>query len=191
MVEPENKSGKDFRLRASLPRVFRYAAVALFAVTILLVVAGFYRARSKSTFKLKSEHTQLSTDVTAEIHGYERLETDGGLSKYYIKADHAKTFSDNHQELDNAYIEVFDKEGNPADKMTAQRVLYVPAENKNFTAYMNGDVHIETRDALKIKTNNIVYNRTNETADADELIEFERENVRGWVFVDRRHGQIV
>ncbi len=182
MAVEDNKSDKNFRLRASLPRIFRYAAMAFLAVTILVVVAGFYRARSKSTFKLKSEHTQLSTDVTAEINGYERLETDGGLLKYYIKADYAKTFSDNHQELENAYIEVFDDAGNPADKMTAQKVLYVPAENKNFTAYMNGDVNIETRDALKIKTNNITYNRANETADADELIEFERENVRGKSF---------
>ena len=165
-----------------MPRIFRYASIVLFAVTVLVVVAGFYRARSKSTFKLKSEHTQLSTDVTAEISGYERLETDGGLSKYYIKADYAKTFSDNHQELENVYIEVFDDSGNPADKMTAQKVLYVPAENKNFTAYMNGDVHIDTRDGLKIKTNNIVYNRANETADADELIEFERGNVSGKSF---------
>ena len=179
MAEREHKSVKDFQLRAQLPRVFRYTAIGLLAVTILVVVAGFYRARSKSTFKLKSEHTQLSTDVTAEINGYERLETDNGLSKYYIKADFAKTFSDNHQELENAYIQVYDDAGNPTDKMTAQKVLYVPAENKNFTAYMNGDVNIETRDALKIKTNNIVYNRANETADADELVEFERGNIRG------------
>ncbi len=176
------RNDKSYKLRANLPRIFRYGAIGLLAVTLLVVVAGFYRARSKSTFKLKSEHTQLSTDVTAEISGYERLETDGGISKYYIKADHAKTFADNHQELENAYIEVFDEAGNPGDKMTAQRVLYVPAENKNFTAYMNGDVNIETRDALKIKTNNIVYNRANETADADELVEFERENVRGKSF---------
>ena len=182
MAERDNKNVRDFKLRANLPRIFRYTAIALLAVTVLVVVAGFYKARSKSTFKLKSEHTQLSTDVTAEINGYERLETDGGISKYYVKADHAKTFSDNHQELENAYIEVFDDAGNPADKMTAQKVLYVPAENKNFTAYMNGDVNIETRDALKIKTNNIIYNRATETADADELIEFERENVRGRSF---------
>ena len=137
MAIGDKKSIKDFRLRASMPRIFRSASIVLFAVTVLVVVAGFYRARSKSTFKLKSEHTQLSTDVTAEISGYERLETDGGLSKYYIKADYAKTFSDNHQELENAYIEVFDDSGNPADKMTAQKALYVPAENKNFTAYID------------------------------------------------------
>ena len=182
MATRENKSVKDFQLRASLPRIFRYAAVGLLAATVLVVVAGFYRARSKTAFKLKGEHTQLSTDVVAEVNGYERLETDGGILKYYIKADNAKTFSDNHQELENAYIEVFDDAGNPADKMTAQKVLYVPAENKNFTAYMNGDVQIETRDALKVKTNNIIYNRASETADADELVEFERENVRGRSF---------
>lgn len=182
MAADDNKNVRNYRLRASLPRIFRYAAIALFAVTVLVVVAGFYRARSKTTFKLKSEHTQLSTDVTAEINGYERLETEGGISKYYIKADHAKTFSDNHQELENAFIQVFGDTGEPTDKMTAQKVLYVPAENKNFTAYMNGDVNIETRDALKIKTENITYNKATETADADEQIEFERENVKGSSF---------
>ncbi len=182
MAKQDNRNVKDFKLRASLPRIFRYGAIGLLAVTVLVVVAGFYRARSNSTFKLKSEHTQLSTDVTAEINGYERLETDNGISKYYLKADHAKTFSDNHQELENAYIEIFDDAGNPADKMTAQKVLYVPGENKTFTAYMNGDVNIETRDKLKIKTSNIIYDRARDTADADELVEFERENVRGKSF---------
>lgn len=182
MPKRDTKNIKDLQLRASLPRIFRYAAIGLLAATVLVVVVGFYRARSKTAFKLKGEHTQLSNDVTAEVNGYERLETDGGISKYYIKADNAKTFSDNHQELENAFIAVFDDAGNPADKMKAQKVLYVPAENKNFTAYMNGDVQIETRDALKIKTNNIIYNRASETADADEIVEFERENVRGKSF---------
>ena len=179
MAKRDNKNVKEFRLRASLPRIFRYASVGLLAVTILVVVAGFYRTRSNSSFKLKSEHTQLATDVIAEVNGYERLETDGGVSKYYVKADYAKTFSDNHQELENAYFEVYDEAGNLADKMTAHKVLYVPEENKNFTAYMKGDVQIETRDALKIKTNNIIYNKAGEVADADELVEFERENIRG------------
>src|SRR6185295_5314162 len=142
VAENDSKNVSNYRFRASLPRIFRYLAVGFLVVTLLVVVAGFYRARSKSTFKLKGEHTQLSTDVTAEINGYERLETDNGLSKYYIKADLARTYSDNHQELENAFIQIYDDVGGPADKMTAQKVLYIPAEQKNFTAYMNGDVHI-------------------------------------------------
>lgn len=179
MQERSSDNLKGYHLRANLPRFFRWAALFLLAVTIAVVAIVFLRGSNNSPFRLKSEHTQLSTDVTADVNGYERLESENGVSKYYIKAERAKTFSDNHQELENAYFEIYDAEGNVANKMTAQQVLYVPEENKNFTAYMRGDVNIETSQALKVKTNNIVYTKANETADADELVEFERENVRG------------
>ena len=177
---PENTppNQKEFQLRAKLPQYFRIAAICAIGITILAVVAGFYRARSRSSFKLKSEHTQLSTDVVAEVHGYERLETDGGITKYFIKADHARTFSDNHQELENMYLEVFDKDGSSIDKMTAESALYIPEADKNFTAYLKGNVQIETGEALKIRTNHITYSKKSETAEADEPVEFERDNVR-------------
>src|SRR4051812_42942607 len=117
MPERVTKNVSDFRLRAKLPQVVRYAALGLLAVSVLVVIVGFYRGRDNSGFKLRSEHTQLSTDVTAEVSNYERLETDNGISKYYVKADYAKTFSDNHQELTNAYFEVYDATGTIADKM--------------------------------------------------------------------------
>ena len=116
----------DFRLRAKLPQYARYFAVGAIAVVLLAVVIGFYRERSRSPFKLKSEHAHLSTDVVAEVNGYERLESDNGQSKYYIKADYAKTFSDDHQELENVYLETYDADGNSTNKMTAESALYVP-----------------------------------------------------------------
>ncbi|MEP6946821.1 MAG: LPS export ABC transporter periplasmic protein LptC [Acidobacteriota bacterium] len=182
MPEIKEHSLKEFQLRAKLPQYFRYGAVVLFAITIFIVIAGFYRGRNNSPFKIKGEHTQLSSDVVAEVNGYERLETDGGTSKYYLKADHAKTFSDNHQELQNVYLRTYDAQGSAADTMTGSKALYIPEENKNFTIYMNGDVVINTRDALKVTTNNIVYTKKNETAEADEAMNFERENVRGKSF---------
>ena len=182
MPENETHNPKHYRLRAKLPLYFRIAAVGALAVAIAVVVIGFYRERSKAAFKLKSEHTQLSTDVVAEVNGYERLETDGGITKYFIKADHAKTFSDNHQELENVYLEVYDKTGATNDKMTAESALYIPEEEKNFTVYLKGNVQIATSDALKVKTNNISYSKKTETADIDETVEFERENIRGRSF---------
>ena len=172
----------DYALRAKLPQYFRYAAIGAIGVVLLAVVVGFYRERSKSPFKLKSEHAQLSTDVVAEVNGYERLESDGGLSKYYIKADYAKTFSDNHQELENVYLETYDADGNSSNKMTAESALYIPEEDKNFTTYLKGNVNIETREELKVKTNNVVYTKKTDTADADEWVEFERGNIRGKAF---------
>jgi LPS export ABC transporter protein LptC len=172
---------RDYELRAKLPKYLRYFALVAIAVALLVVVAGFYRERAKSAFKLKSEHTNLSTDVIAEVDGYERLESENGVAKYFIKATHAKTFADNHQELENMYLEVYGNDG-AVNKLSAENALYVPEPDKNFTAYLKGNVNIETAESLKIKTNNIVYTRKTEIADADELVEFERDNLKGKSF---------
>lgn len=177
----DERKHKAFEFRVKLPGYVRIAALGAIAVMVLVIVVGFYRERNKSTFRLKPEDTKLSKDVVAEVNGYERLETDGDIKKYYLKADHATTFSDNHQELDNAYIEVYGDDG-AVDKLAAQRALYVPKENRDFTAYLAGDVNIDTRDALNIKTQNIVYTKKDETAVADDLVNFERENVKGRSF---------
>lgn len=161
-----------------MPQYFRIAAIAAIGVTVFAVILSFYRERSRSAFRLKSEHTQLSTEVVADVNGYERLESDSGVPKYFIKADTARTFSDDHQELENVYIETYQKDGS-SDKITAESGLYIPEADKNFTAYLKGNVNIETPEALRIKTNNIVYTKVNDTAEAEETVEFERENVRG------------
>lgn len=167
---------------ARLPQIFRYLALVVLCLSVIAVIVGFYRERNRSSFRLKGEHTKLSTEVVAEINGYERLETDGALSKYYIKADFARTFADNHQELENVYIRTYDNEGNEADSVAAQSVLYVPEANKNFTAYMKGNVDINARGGLNVKTNNIVYTKATETADIDEAVTFERAGIRGKSF---------
>ena len=189
---PENilPSPKTYTLRAKLPQYFRFLAMGATAVVLVVVLVEFYRERSKSPFKLKSEHTQLSTEVVADVNGYERSESEGGIPKYHITADHAKTFSDNHQELENVNLETFDAEGNSDNKLAAEKALFIPEEDKNFTAYLNGNVRIETRDALKIQTNNVVYAKKAETAEADEAVQFERNGIRGKAFgANVRMGQ--
>jgi len=189
---PENilPSPKTYTLRAKLPQYFRFLAMGATAVVLVVVLVEFYRERSKSPFKLKSEHTQLSTEVVADVNGYERSESEGGIPKYHITADHAKTFSDNHQELENVNLETFDLEGNSDNKLAAEKALFIPEEDKNFTAYLNGNVRIETRDALKIQTNNVVYAKKAETAEADEAVQFERNGIRGKAFgANVRMGQ--
>ena len=90
---------KPFRLRANFPKLLGGVAAGLLALTVLLLGIGFYRGRSNPEFRMKGFPTSLSQDVVAEVDGYERRETDGDDVKYYIKSDHAKIFSDNHQEL--------------------------------------------------------------------------------------------
>lgn len=131
---------------------------------------------------MKGFPTSLSKDVVASVNGYERREVEGDFVKYYIKADKATTFADNHQELENVYLQVFDEHGQGFDQITAQKAVYIPEENKNFTGYFAGDVNVHTRDDLKVRTEQITYKKADGTASAEEQVEFERENVRGRSF---------
>ncbi|MDQ3042250.1 MAG: LPS export ABC transporter periplasmic protein LptC, partial [Acidobacteriota bacterium] len=139
-------------------------------------------SRNNAEFRMKSMPATLSKDVEAVVTGYERRETDGDVVKYYIKADKATTYTDKHQELENVFLQVFNETGDFSDQIRAQKAIHIPAENKNFTAYFAGDVNIETRDALKVKTEQLTYKRETEIAEAEELIEFSRENVSGKSF---------
>lgn len=184
MLVSDNKPQniKKLQQRADLPKYFRIGAVVFFILTVLGIGIGLYLRDRQPDFRLKPEDTQLSKDVMGVITNYERTETEGDLKKYFIKADKATTFTDNHQELENVYLQVFDDKGEKSDLITAQKAIYIPEENKNFRAYFAGNVNIETRDALKVKTETLNYKKATETAEADELIEFERENVKGKSF---------
>jgi LPS export ABC transporter protein LptC len=181
MPETPRQNTKNYQLRANLPKYFGVAAMVALAVTIIGIGIAFYLSDSQA-FRLKSEDAQLSKNVLAEVNGYERTETEGDVKKYYIKADKATTFTDNHQELENVFLQVFDETGEKYDQMTAQKAIYIPEENKNFRVYFAGDVNIETRDSLKVKTENLFYKKGIETAEAEEAIEFSRENITGKSF---------
>lgn len=165
-----------------MPQVFRYAAATLLGLTVLAVLVGFYRSSQNREFRMLGFPTQLSKDVVASIVGYERREMDGEVAKYYIRADKAVSFADNHQEMENVLLQVFDESGSASDQITAQKAIYVPADDKNFTAYFAGSVTVQTRDSLNIKTEQLTYTKQTEIAAADELVEFERKTLRGKAF---------
>ena len=177
----ERKKVKSYRLRALTPQIVRGLLIVALVATVLAIGVGFYRNRNNKEFRMKSLPTELSKDVVAEVTGYERRESDGDVVKYYLKADRAKTFTDNHQELENVFLQVFDDAGANSDKITAGKAIYVPVADgtKNFNAYFSGSVNIETRDALRVKTEQLSYDKASDTAEAEEVVEFARENVTG------------
>ena len=175
----QRKKVNNLKLRARTPAYFRALALAALAVTILAIGVGFYLNSGIKDFRMKGGPTNLSKDVVAVVNGFERREVEGGVVKYYIKADKATTFSDNHQELENVYLEVYNAENENPDKISANRAVYIPAENKNFNAYFMGAVNIETRDGLRVKSEQINYDKATEIAESEELVEFARESISG------------
>lgn len=182
MAETQSNKISKFQLRAKTPMYFRLAAVAVFALIFIVIGVSFYRNYGKPTFVLKGQMPELSKDVTATVNGYERRESDGDTPKYYVKADHATTYSDNHQELENAYFEVYGKDEKGAlttDKIKSDKAVYVPGENKNFNAYLLGNANIESHDGLKVKADQFHYDKSTEIADTEDPVDFSRENMKG------------
>jgi LPS export ABC transporter protein LptC/lipopolysaccharide transport protein LptA len=167
-------------VRANLPKIFGVLAVIGLILSIGWIIYSAMQPKTPD-FKINGQVVQLSKDVVAEINGYERRETENEVLKHYIKADKATVFSDNHQELENAVIQVYDEKGEKFDKISSNKVIYVPnAQNsKLFNAQFTGNVNVESRDGLKVKSELITYDRETEVAESTELVEFERDNVKG------------
>ena len=175
----DNKKISFLQLRAKLPFFFRVLAILLLVGGLIFIGVGFYQARNNRDFRTRNGMPELSNEVKATIVGYERREANGNVLKYLIKADKATTFVDNHQELENAYIEIYDETGETFDKISGNKAVFVPNGKDDFKVWLSGNVDIETKDKLSIKTENIAYNRGTETAETDEFIEFKRENISG------------
>ncbi len=164
-----------------LPAVLRYVSLGSLVVLIVVVIFALLGRRDPE-FRMTGFPTSLSEEVVAVVDGYERKETDGETIKYYIKADRATTFSDNHQELENVFLQVFADDGQMSDTITAAKSVYVPEEQKNFTAYFAGDVVVQSRDGLIVKSEQITYKRAANLAEAEEVITFERAGIKGSSF---------
>jgi LPS export ABC transporter protein LptC/lipopolysaccharide transport protein LptA len=169
------------RFRAKLPMYFRVGAIVLLVGLVIAIIYGLFNQRDPE-FRMAGFPTSLSDEVVAVVDGYERREMEGDRVSYYVKASRATTFSDNHQELENIYLEVYSEDGQTADKLSAVKSVYVPGEDRKFTAYLAGNVSITTRDALKIDTEQLTYKQGENIAEGEELVKFERGNISGSSF---------
>ncbi len=198
-------------LRARLPLVTRVLALLILVAGIVFVAISYYRLRNNEPFRMRGETPELSKTVTSVVEGYERRVTEGERLRLYVKAARDITYSDGHHELEEVHLEIYPPVGDKPDQITAHRAIYLPEadeQNKgqaianassaspastNARIIFNGDVNIETRDALKVKTEKLVYDQKTEIGETNDPVTFERQNVSGratGVVVDAKHKKM-
>lgn len=184
-------------LRARLPLVTRVLALFILVAGIIFVGISYYRLRNNEPFRMRGETPELSKTVTSVVEGYERRVTEGERLRLYVKAARDITYSDGHHELEEVHLEIYPPVGEKPDQITAHRAVYLPEssdQTKN-PAVVNansglpasstakiiftGDVNVETRDALKVKTEKLVYDQKTEIGETSDPVSFERQNVSG------------
>jgi len=174
--ELTRKRSISIGLRAKFPIVARIVAVVVLTAGIALIAISYYRLRNNRPFRLRSETPELSKQITGIIEGYEQRVTKGGRLHFLLKASRDITFSDGHHELETVSLFVYPDSGDKPDQISSNRAIY---DQANSLITFLGSVKIETKDALKVNTESIVYNQTSEVGQTDAVVEFSRENVSG------------
>ena len=93
-----------------------------------------------------------------------------------LKAAVDVTYSDGHHELETVSLAVYPPVGDKPDQISAKRAIY---DQANSLMTFLGSVKVETKDALKVDTESMVYNQTTEVGQTDAPLSFSRENVSG------------
>jgi LPS export ABC transporter protein LptC len=176
MQEVTRKRAIAIGLRARAPVVVRASALLILVAAIVFVAVSYYRLRNNKPFRLKSETPELSKEIKGIVEGYEQRLMKQDRLYLWLRAARDITFTDDHHELEQVNLAVYPPVGDKPDQITATRAIWDP---KTEVISFVGNVKVETRDALKVNTEAIVYDKNSEIAQTDAPISFERENVSG------------
>jgi LPS export ABC transporter protein LptC/lipopolysaccharide transport protein LptA len=176
MLEIKRKRAMAIGLRARMPLVTRMVALFVLIAGIVFVAVSYYRLRNTTRFVMSPGAAELSKEETGRIEGYEQRITKAGRLYLWLRAAREITFADGHHELENVNLAVYPAVGDKPDQITSNRAIY--DQKQNAISFL-GNVKVETKDALKINTESILYDQTTEVAQSDAPITFSRENVSG------------
>ena len=176
MQEVSRKRDIRVGLRARVPLVARALAILILTAAVAFIGISYYKLRNNKPFRMRSETPELSKHITGRTYGYEQRVTKDGRLHLLLKAAVDLTFSDGHHELETVSLAVYPPVGDKPDQISANRAIY---DQANSTVTFLGSVKIETKDALKVDTESMVYNQTTEVGQTDAPISFNRENLSG------------
>src|SRR5207249_10258203 len=165
-------------LRAKVPAIARIIALFLLIAGSIFVGVSYYKMRHNQPFRLRSEAPALSKEITGIINGYEQRITKDNRLYLWLRAARDVAYADGHHELEQVNLQVFPPAGDKPDQITSDRAIYIN-DGPSRSGQFSGNVQIETHDALKVKTDSLVYHEESKTAETSAPITFERENVNG------------
>ncbi len=176
MQEVSRKRDIRVGLRARVPLVARALAILILTAAVAFIAISYYKLRNNKPFRMRSESPELSKHITGRTYGYEQRVTKDGRLHLLLKAAVDLTYSDGHHELETVSFAVYPPVGDKPDQISANRAIY---DQANSLVTFLGSVKIETKDALKVDTESMVYNQTTEVGQTDAPISFSRENLSG------------
>ena len=163
-------------LRARVPAIARGLALFLLIGGAIFVGLSYYKMRNNSRFRLRSETPALSKEIVAVTTGYDQKVTRNDRLYLWLRAARDVTYADGHHELEQLNAQLFPPAGDKPDQIVADRAMY---DQKTAMLQCNGNVQIETHDALKVKTDWLRFNTDTKLGETTAAVSFEHEHVSG------------
>lgn len=176
MQEVRKRRAIGVGLRARMPLVTRALALLILITGIVYVGVSYYHHRHNEPFMMHSGAPELSKEITGIVNGYEQQITKNDRLYLWLRASRDVTYADGHHELEDVDLKVYPPTGDKPDRITAQRSIY---DQKNGIVSFSGDVNVETRNALVVKTERLFYNQNSEVAETKDPVTFFRDNISG------------
>lgn len=176
MQEIRRRRAIAIGLRARLPLLTRFVALFVLIAGLIYVGVLYYHRRNIQRFTIFPKATELSKEETGRVEGVEQRITKEGRLYLWLRAAREITFADGHHEMENVNLAVYPPQGDKPDQISANRAIY---DVQNNVISFLANVKIETKEALKLSTESLVYSTNTEVANTDALVNFTRENVSG------------
>jgi LPS export ABC transporter protein LptC/lipopolysaccharide transport protein LptA len=154
----------------------------LFSLLVLLtivgvIVAAFVRGvRRPPPPKPAVEPARLSAQVVSITEGYDYVVTEGGKSKYRVKAARDTAYSDGRHELEQLTLIAYAADGKERAQIVADRGVYRQQEG---LAEFNGHVKLTDDTGLELTSEVLRYDQNNEVAATDVPMQFKRAELSG------------
>src|SRR4029450_4069093 len=164
MQEVTRKKAIAIGLRAHAPVVVRAGALLTLAAALIFVAVSYYRLRNNKPFRLASKSPELSREIKGIVEGYEQRLMKEGRLYLWLRAARDITFTDDHHELQQVNLAVYPPVGDKPDQIVADKALYDP---RTEVISFLGNVRVDTKDALKVNTEQIGYDKNREIAQTE------------------------
>jgi len=128
--------------------------VGVLIAGIVFVAVSYYKRRNATIFLLSPKGTELSNKETGRIIGYEQRMMKDGRLFLWLRAASDITFEDGHHELENVNVAIYSPGVEKPNQITANRAIY---DQANDIITFRGNVKIETKEALKVATESLIF----------------------------------
>ena len=158
-------------------RILQTLSLAVLLAIVGVIVAAFVRGvRKPPPPKPAPPAPSLGAQVVSVTEGYDYVVTEGGKTKYRVKAARDTAYSDGRHELEQLTLIAYAADGKEESQVVADHGVYWQQQGE---AQFAGHVKLTDAEGLEVTSEKLNYNQVKQVAATDVAVQFKRGDMSG------------